>query len=239
MLGVVKQIIRWAGPVFTSAGYPLIAGAVLLERSIFLGLIVPGDVILALGGVYAARHQLNLIAVIFIGIFAAIIGESTGYWLGRRFGRGLIQRIPLVRLLDRRFEDAESYFKKRGGMTVALGRYATAAGAFVPFVAGISKMPFGTFLAYDVPAISVWGTGITLVGYFFGRNVDRVDRILSRFGYLMLGLLVLYLVGQFVWKRVRRPDASTGRAQESAIDTVPKPDQHADRDDRNGDDRAR
>jgi membrane-associated protein len=204
MLGVIKQIVKWVGPLFSAAGYPLIAGAVLVERSIFLGLIVPGDVILALGGVYAARRELNLEAVIFIGIFAAIIGESTGYWLGRRFGRGLIQRIPLVRLLDRRFEDAERYFKKRGGITVALGRYATAAGAFVPFVAGISKMPFGTFLAFDVPAISIWATGITLIGYYFGRNLDTVDRILARFGYIMLAVLVVFLVGQFVLKRVRR-----------------------------------
>ena len=211
MFAIIKQIVKWFGPVFSAAGYPLIAGAVLVERSIFLGLIVPGDVILALGGVYSARKELNLIAVIFIGIFAAIIGESTGYWLGRKFGRGLIQRIPLVRRLDSRFEDAERYFKKRGGLTVALGRYATAAGAFVPFVAGTAKMPFGTFLAYDIPAISIWATGITLIGYYFGRNIDRVDRILARFGYIMLALLVAYLAGQLIWKRVRRDRQETKR----------------------------
>src|SRR6266542_6459851 len=133
MLGIIRQIVRWFGPVFSAAGYPIIAGAVLVERSIFLGLIVPGDVILALGGVYAARKELDLIAVIAIGIVSAMTGESIGFWLGRTYGRGLIQRIPLVRRLDRRFEDAERYFKKRGGVTVALGRYATAAGAFVPF----------------------------------------------------------------------------------------------------------
>ena len=203
MLGVVKQIIKWADPIFTTAGYPLIAGAVLVERSIFLGLIVPGDVILALGGVYAGRKNLDLVAVIFIGIGAAIIGESTGYWLGRKLGRGLIQRIPIVRRLDRRFEAAERYFQKRGGITVALGRYATAAGSFVPFIAGMSKMPFGTFLAYDIPAISIWASGITLVGYYFGRNLDTVERILSRFGYVMLAVLIAYFVGQFVWKRMR------------------------------------
>jgi membrane-associated protein len=204
MLAIVKQIIRWAGPIFTTAGYPVIAGAVLLERSMFLGLIVPGDVILALGGVYAGRKQLDLVAVIAIGAAAAITGESIGYWLGRRYGRALIQRIPLVRRLDKRFDDAQRYFGKRGGITVALGRYATAAGAFVPFVAGISHMPYGTFLAYDVPAIGIWASGITLVGFYFGRNLDRVERILSRFGYIMLALLIAFLAGQIIWKRFRK-----------------------------------
>ena len=98
--------------------------------------------------------------------------------------------------LDKRFEDAERYFRKRGGLTVAIGRYATAAGSFVPFVAGMSEMPYQTFLAYDVPAIAVWATGITLVGYYFGRNLDTVERILSRFGYAMLGVLVVLIAGQ-------------------------------------------
>jgi undecaprenyl-diphosphatase len=209
MIAVVKQIIRWVGPVFTTAGYPVIAGAVLLERSIFLGLIVPGDVILALGGVYAGRKDLHLALVIIIGAVAAIVGESIGFGLGRRYGRSLIKKVPLANRLDKRFEDAQRYFKKRGGITVALGRYATAAGAFVPFVAGMSEMPYGTFLAYDAPAIAVWATGITLVGYYFGRNLDTVEKILSRFGYAMLGVLVAFIVGQILWKRFHKRSSKT------------------------------
>ena len=226
VLGVVKQIIRWVDPIFTTAGYPVIAIAVLLERSIFLGLIVPGDLILALGGVYAGRKQLDLVAVIAVGSAAAITGESIGYGLGRRFGRALIQRIPLARRLDKRFADAEGYFRKHGGLTVAVGRFATAAGAFVPFIAGISGMRFSTFVAYDVPAIGVWATGITLVGYYFGRNLDTVERILSRFGYAMLGVLVVIILGQYVRRRLRRKDL--GLADEPPVNEVPQQDEYDD-----------
>ena len=207
LIAVVKQIIRWAGPLFSSAGYLVVGVAVLLERSIFLGLIVPGDVILALGGVYAGRKELSLAGVIVIGTLAAITGESIGYMLGRKYGRELIKRLPLIGRLEKRFENAERYFRKRGGWTVAIGRYATAAGSFVPFVAGMSEMPYGTFLTYDVPAIGIWATGITLVGYYFGRNLDTVERILSRFGYAMLGVLVVLVVGQIVWRRFRKKPA--------------------------------
>jgi len=204
VLAVVKQLVKWVEPVFTSAGYAIVAGAVLMERSIFLGLIVPGDVILALGGVYAGHKTMNVYGVIALGTVAAICGESIGFWLGNRYGRSLIRRIPLVRALDKRFQSAEEYFKKRGGITVAVGRYATAAGAFVPFVAGMSKMRFRTFLAYDVPAIIIWATGITLIGYFFGSNLDSVDRILKHFGFIMLGVLILLIGGNILWKRLRR-----------------------------------
>jgi membrane-associated protein len=226
MFAVVKQIIHWVDPVFTTAGYAIVAGAVLLERSIFLGLIVPGDVILALGGVYAGREDMDLAAVIAIGTVAAIIGESIGYMLGRRYGRALIQRIPLVRRLDKRFEDAQGYFRKHGGITVAVGRYATAAGAFVPFVAGMARMPYRKFLAYDVPAIVIWASGITFVGYYFGRNLDTVDRILSRFGYAALGVLIVLIGGQFLWKRLRQSKLTV--ADETQVDEVSQADENRD-----------
>src|SRR5919201_1612977 len=107
MFGVIKQIVRWFGPTFEVAGYWIVFGAVVLERSIFLGLFVPGDVILALGGVYAARHRLTLGWVIVLGTIAAILGESIGYWLGRRYGKSLIKKVPLVRRLEPKLEDAQ------------------------------------------------------------------------------------------------------------------------------------
>ena len=204
MISFVEQIIKAIAPAYTTAGYAIIAAGVLAERSILVGLIVPGDVILALGGVYAGRGSLELWAVIVIGTFAAIIGESTGYWLGRRYGKGLIRRIPVVARLEGRLAGAEEYFKKHGGRTVAIGRYATAAGAFIPFVAGMSKMNYRRFLMFDVPAIVVWAVGITLFGYFFGEHVGFIDHVLSRFGLIMLGILVVGLGGSLLYRRRKR-----------------------------------
>jgi membrane-associated protein len=200
---ILEDLVKWVGPVFAAAGYPIVGGAVFLERSVFIGLIVPGDVILALGGIYAARGDLALPWVIVIGIMAAVGGESTGFWLGRRYGRRLVRRLPLVNRLEGRLDAAEEYFRKHGGRTVAIGRYATAAGAFVPFVAGLSRMSYRRFLAFDVPAILVWAIAIVLLGYFLEGELDLVDRILSRFGWAMLGLLVGAVGGRIVFNRWR------------------------------------
>jgi membrane-associated protein len=200
---LVEKIVDWVEPVFVSAGYLIIAGAVLMERSIFIGLIVPGDLILALGGVYASKDKMSLAAVIVIGIVAAIIGESIGYALGRRYGIRLIKRIPLVRRLGNQLELSQDYFKRHGGKTVAIGRYATAAGAFIPFTAGVARMPYRRFLLFDVPAIVVWAVGISIFGYAFGQNLGFVDKVLSRFGYGVLALFILIFGGRFLWKRYR------------------------------------
>jgi undecaprenyl-diphosphatase len=203
LASVVQDVVDWIEPAFAVAGYYIIAAAVLGERSIFIGLLVPGDLILALGGVFASQGKLNLALVIVIGIIAAVAGESAGFWLGRHFGRGLIRRLPLVRRLDDRLEDAEDFFKRHGGKTVAIGRYATVAGAFVPFTAGVARMRYPRFLTFDVPAIAVWATVIALIGFGFGENLDLVDKIVSRFGYIMLGVVVGFFVGRLIWKKWR------------------------------------
>jgi membrane protein DedA with SNARE-associated domain len=201
-LTLVERIVHELEPAFLTAGYLIIAGGVLLERSIFLGLIVPGDLILALGGVYASQGKMSLALVIVVGSLAAICGESIGFYLGRRFGIRLIRHLPFVGpRLSRVIDESEDYFRKHGGKTVAIGRYATAAGAFIPFTAGAGKMPYFRFLLFDVPAIILWATGISIFGYYFGRNLAFIDKVLSRFGYGVLALIVLFFAGRYLWKK--------------------------------------
>jgi membrane-associated protein len=203
-LSLVERLVQWVEPAFLVAGYAIIAGGVLLERSVFIGLIVPGDVILALGGVYASEGKLNLIAVIVIGTLAAITGESIGFWLGHRYGAGLVRHVPVIgRFMVDRLENAQDFFRRNGGKTVAIGRYATAAGAFIPFTAGVARMPYRRFIAFDAPAIAVWATGISIFGYAFGKNLAFIDKVLSRFGLIVLGLLAVIFLGRWLWKRQR------------------------------------
>jgi membrane-associated protein len=207
-LSLAERIVDWLEPAFLTAGYLILAAGVLMERSLFVGLIVPGDLILALGGVYASEGKLSLVWVILVGIAAAICGESIGFWLGRRFGMRMIRHIPLVNRLEKQFDASEDYFRRHGGKTVAIGRYATAAGAFIPFTAGVGKMKYGRFLMFDIPAIAVWATGIAIFGYAFGQHLAFIDKVLSRFGLIVLGLVIGFFLGRWLWKRVR------GRRQE-------------------------
>ncbi|HMC36673.1 MAG TPA: DedA family protein [Actinomycetota bacterium] len=203
-ISIVERIVHWIEPAFVVAGYAIIAGGVAMERSIFIGLIVPGDLILALGGVYASQQKMSLLLVIVIGTLAAIAGESIGFLLGRKYGRRVVRRVPFVGgWLAEKLEQSEGFFKKHGGLTVAIGRYATAAGAFIPFTAGASKMSYRTFILFDAPAIAVWAAGISIFGYVFGQHLGFIDRALSRFGYVVLGLAVVLFLGRWLFRRWR------------------------------------
>ena len=204
MLALIQDLVEWIGPLFAAAGYVIIALAVVMERSIFLGLLVPGDVIMALGGIYSARGDLDLVAVIVLGFVASVTGECLGFWLGRRHGIGLVRRLPLVNRLERRIEAGKQHFRKHGVLTVAFGRYATGAGSFVPFVVGMGGMPFRRFLAVDLVAVAVWAVAVALLGYTFGRNLDLVDSVISQFGWAALAALAVVVLGRILWKRHRR-----------------------------------
>jgi membrane-associated protein len=210
LASIVVDLINWIEPYFVAAAYIIIPVAVLLERSVFIGLVVPGDLILALGGVYAGQGELSVPVVIALGICAAIIGESAGYWIGRRHGLGLVKRLPVLNRFQDRLERSEDFFDRHGGKTVVIGRYATAIGSFVPFTAGMAKMPYHRFLLYDIPSIIVWATAITIFGFYFGENLEFVDTVLSRFGLIVLGLVVVLFLGRFLVKRVRERRGRAG-----------------------------
>jgi membrane-associated protein len=209
VLALIEQIVDWVGPAFAVAGYFIVFAGVFADRSAFLGLIIPGDVVLALGGVFAARGELALPAVMAVGAAAGLMGESVGFWLGNRHGERLLKKIPLLNRWAGDLNKAEDYFKRHGGKTVFIGRYVSVAGTFLPFVAGMSKMRYRRFLLFDIPSVILWAIGVSLLGYFLASQIDLIDTILSRFGWGLLALIVLFFGGRFVYRKWIKKDKGT------------------------------
>ena len=157
----------------------IVSVAMFFESAAFTGILVPGDVILAIGGVYAGQGELSLAGVIACGAFFGVLGTSVGYLLGRRYGDGLLRRAPIVRRFQDRLTLAQSSIAANAGKTIVLGRFVTGAAVFVPFVAGSSGVRPLKFFAYAVPTMVLWVTGLALLGYLVGNNVETIDRIIS------------------------------------------------------------
>jgi membrane-associated protein len=199
---LVTQLLDWLRPFFASFGYVIVSVAMFFESAAFTGILVPGDVILALGGVYAGRGELALLGVITCGASFGVLGTSTGYILGRRYGDAVLRRAPILRRFEDRVAQARASIAVNAGKTIVLGRFITGAAVFVPFVAGASGVRPRTFFAYAVPTMFVWSTGLALLGFFVGNNVETIDRVLSRIGLAGLGLGVL-VVGFWIWRQRR------------------------------------
>ena len=188
-LALIEQLVEWVGPVFTTIGYLLVPVAVFLETSALIGLLVPGDVILALGGVYCARGDLAVPVLLPLAIVAAWAGQTTGFFLGRRYGESLVRKAPLVNRVERHLGEAQEFLRRHGGKALVLGRFATGVAAFIPFAAGMAKIEPRRFLAFMIPTTIVWASAIFSVGYFLGTNLQRVDTVLSSIGWGALALV--------------------------------------------------
>jgi len=203
-LALVTQLLDWLRPFFASFGYVIVSVAMFFESAAFTGILVPGDVILAIGGVYAGRGELELLGVIGCGASFGVLGTSTGYLLGRRYGDSVLRRAPILRRFEDRVTQAQASVAANAGKTIVLGRFITGASVFVPFVAGASGVRARTFFAYAVPTMFVWTTGLALLGFFVGNNVETIDRILSRVGLAGVGLGML-VIGIWIWRQRRAP----------------------------------
>ena len=201
-LALVSQLLEWLRPFFETFGYVIVAIAMFFESAAFTGILVPGDVILALGGVYAGQGELSLAGVIACGALSGVLGTSVGYLLGRRYGDALLRRAPLLRRFEDRLTQAQASIAANAGKTIVLGRFVTGAAVFVPFVAGSSGVRPRTFFAYAVPTMMVWAAGLSLLGFFVGNNVGTIDKIISRVGIAGLAVAVL-VVGLWIWRHRR------------------------------------
>ena len=195
-----------------------------LEASAFLGFVFPGEIAVLLGGVVASQHRVSLWAVIVAAVLGAIIGDSMGYLIGRRWGRsllhGTIGRLPLIkRELDRHLDTAQAYVRRRKGRAVFFGRFTAALRVLVPGLAGMSDIHYPSFLGYNVAGGALWGAGFSVLGYLAGASYKRVEKIAGRVGLLLLALIVVGLVLSRTFRRLRERSPGLRELEEQVART--------------------
>jgi len=141
-----------------------------IEASIFVGVVVPGEVGVILGGVLANQHKLSLAAVFAAGISGAIIGDSIGYWVGRRYGEALLTRLPDRLVDEKKIQRTKDTIQRLGGKAVFVGRFTAALRAFVPGIAGLGRLRYRKFLLWNVLGGGCWASGFLLLGYLAGSQ---------------------------------------------------------------------
>lgn len=201
---MVKSILDFLQPLFKDWGYFIVFGLALLEHSFMVGLVVPGDAVILLGALYAGFGDLNIVVVILLAFVGSVLGDNIGYLLGSRIGRPLIDRHGDFMRLRARVKYVEKYFKKYGGATVFIARFATFVGTLVPPVAGMSRMRWRTFIKWEVAGSAVWATGYGLIGYFFGRNEELILRVFNYIGNTLLMIFIVIGIVVLAAHRIRK-----------------------------------
>jgi membrane-associated protein len=188
------------------SGWPLLVLVGLLafgECAAFIGLFLPGETALLLGGAVAATHRVSLPALIIVAAVSAIIGDSVGYEIGRLVGTPL-RRSRLGRLVgEERWSRAERFIAEHGPAAVMLGRWVGVMRALVPALAGMTRMPYRRFLVYNVAGGVTWATAVILIGYTLGAAWRRAESFLLQASVALLAAIVLALVVRWFirWRR--------------------------------------
>jgi membrane protein DedA with SNARE-associated domain len=177
-----------------------VAFLTISETAFFLGFLIPGELAVILGGVLAARDRVPLLDILLAGVIGPIIGDSIGYFVGRRYGTRFFRGRR-----RKRWAKARAWLRSKGASAVFLGRFTAFLRSVIPAAAGVARLPYRRrFLPWNMAAGIVWGTGSALLGYFAGRNYEALARRVT-FWSVGLCVLVAAAIGVVVVRRrVRR-----------------------------------
>jgi undecaprenyl-diphosphatase len=175
--------------------YLLVGFFAFAETGAFVGLVVPGETVMLLGGAVAGQGAIDIYLLIAIAWFAAWLGDTTSFFIGRRLGRGFVMRHgPRVGISHERFERVEDYFDRHGGKTIFIGRFISLIRAFAPFVAGSSGMRYRAFVPYSILGTGLWASAHILVGYFFSRSIESAASYAGRGAFILATLIVITVI---------------------------------------------
>ena len=159
-------------------GYFGIFGIVFAESGLLIGFFLPGDSLLFTGGFLASQGIFD-IWILTIGCFlAAVIGDSVGYAFGHKIGKRLFHKEDSLLFHKKNLERAQMFYQQYGKKTIILARFLPVVRTFAPIVAGIGDMHYKTFLTYNIIGGALWAIGLTIAGYFLGKIIPDVDKIL-------------------------------------------------------------
>lgn len=173
------------------------------EAAAFVGLVLPGEVAVLLGGVLASQGRVSLVPLLIAVAVAAIAGDSAGYEIGRRWGPRLLDR-PAARRHAGTIRDAERYLRHRAGLMVFVGRWTSVLRAVVPALAGMSGVPYRRFFVFNVLGGVAWAVVFTFLGYVAGESYGYIESATGWGSWIVTGVLVAWIALVVVRRHRRR-----------------------------------
>ena len=163
------------------------------EAALFIGFVLPGETSVIVAGVAASQGHINIDILCVLVVVAAIVGDSVGYAVGHRYGERLLT-LPVIRHRRVALERALEGLRRRGPIYVFVGRFTAFLRAVMPGLAGMSRMHYRRFLVANALGGIIWGVGFTLLGYFAGGALTKIEKYASWAGIGVLVLLIAVVV---------------------------------------------
>jgi len=162
--------------IITQAGLWAIFLTIFAESGLLIGFFLPGDTLLFGAGFLASQGYFALSYLLIGGVIAAVLGDNLGYYIGQRFGPRVFSREESVFFHKDHVERAKTFYAKYGAVTIILARFVPIVRTFAPVLAGVGKMNYPTFVAYNIIGGVLWIVSMSLLGFFLGASIPNIDR---------------------------------------------------------------
>ncbi|HEY0100589.1 MAG TPA: VTT domain-containing protein [Pyrinomonadaceae bacterium] len=171
LIHLVKQYLD--PRTIAAAGYLVLIFVVFAETGLAAGFFLPGDSLLVVAGLFAAKGDLNVFILLSTLFVAAVVGDAVGYYSGAKLGPRLFKRQKSLVFRPSHLEKAQAFYEKYGGKTIIIARFVPIVRTFAPIVAGAAQMPYRKFVFFNVIGGFLWVFSMILSGYFLGTLVER------------------------------------------------------------------
>lgn len=188
---------RWLDPdvLIEAFGTLGVLAIVFVESGLLVGFFLPGDSLLFTAGLLSSTGTLPALWILLVTIpLAAIAGDQVGYAIGRKAGPSVFRRPESRFFREEYVERSREFFEQHGPRTIVLARFVPIVRTFVPVMAGVGRMPYRTFLLYNVIGGVAWGCGVTALGYFLGQlelvrlNIEYIIVAIVLVSFIPMGL---------------------------------------------------
>lgn len=199
----VEGLIRWGG-------YVALAIIVFVETGLMVGFFLPGDSLLVTAGLFAARGVLNIWVLNILLITMAILGDATGYYIGRKLGPALFRRKSSRLFKKEHLVKTQLFYEKHGGKTIVIARFIPIIRTFAPVVAGIAGMKYRRFAAFNIFGGIGWVISMTMIGYLLGKTIPNIDKYIEVIIIIVVAASILpgFIEGWRQRKERRRGEAA-------------------------------
>jgi membrane-associated protein len=198
-----ERLIHLLSTVITGwYGYAMLAGIVFAETGLLVGFVLPGDSLLFTIGVVAGAGQLNIFLIMAVLFAACMLGDWSGYLIGRRTGPAIFNR-PDSRFFKQEYlQRTQHFYERHGGKTIIYAKFVPIIRTFAPFVAGVANMRYSRFLMFDIFGGAGWVFSMTILGYWLG-SIPLVRRNFEKFVLLVVFISILPLLWQVIQARLK------------------------------------
>jgi membrane-associated protein len=213
-----NALIQLLSTVLTGwAGYLVLFAVVFAESGLLVGFFLPGDSLLFTVGVVAGAGKLQIGTMIGLLTFASILGDGIGFLLGGTLGHSLLQR-PNSKIFRREYlERTHQFYDRHGGKTIIYAKFVPIIRTFAAFVAGVGKMSYRRFLAFNVFGAAGWVTSMITLGYLLG-NIAFIRQNFEKVVLLIIAVSLLPAALQVLKSRKSKPESEALEVNSASTD---------------------